>query len=103
MNEISVFGQTCRIELIIIALLVGFIAGGYMLCGCMRFKPEGFHTNTVTKYNNSPDSKSIDFFADNKSSPTCSSPWSTFGGIICPTTEQLNLIRTRGGNTTCNK
>ena len=36
MNEISIFGSKCRIEIVIICLLVGFIAGGYMLCGCMR-------------------------------------------------------------------
>ena len=36
MNEISIFGSKCRIEIVIICLLFGFIAGGYMLCGCMR-------------------------------------------------------------------
>ena len=36
MNEISIFGSKCRIEILIISLLVGFIAGGYMLCGCVR-------------------------------------------------------------------
>jgi len=107
MNEISIFGKTCRIELIIIALLVGFIAGGYMLCGCMRFKQEGFNTkqslykvsNDVSSLNGQQDS--IAFFANNPSSPNCNSIWSTYGGKICPTEEQINLIRARGGNTTC--
>tara|TARA_X000001036_G_C20680402_1_gene805724 strand:- start:1781 stop:2224 length:444 start_codon:yes stop_codon:yes gene_type:complete len=35
-NEISIFGSKCRIEIVIICLLVGFIAGGYMLCGCIK-------------------------------------------------------------------
>ena len=30
------FGSKCRIEIVIICLLVGFIAGGYMLCGSTR-------------------------------------------------------------------
>ena len=58
MNEISIFGSKCRIEILIISLLVGFIAGGYMLCGCVRPGRsyfEGMSSNPVSTsqdYNN---------------------------------------------------
>ena len=51
MNEISIFGSKCRIEIVIICLLVGFIAGGYMLCGCIRpmhHQYEGMTSNPVS-------------------------------------------------------
>jgi hypothetical protein len=51
MNEISIFGSKCRIEIIIICLLFGFIAGGYMLCGCIRpmyNRYEGMTSNPVS-------------------------------------------------------
>jgi hypothetical protein len=58
MNEISIFGSKCRIEIVIICLLVGFITGGYMLCGCLRPGRsyfEGMTSNPVSTsqdYNN---------------------------------------------------
>ena len=56
MNEISIFGSKCRIEIIIICLLFGFIAGGYMLCGCIRpmdKRYEGMEgLSTPQNYNN---------------------------------------------------
>ena len=134
MNEITIFGSKCRIEIVIICLLVGFIAGGYMLCGSTRpvisynegmtnnpattpndYNPTGGsqyswleqhqeednktlggNDNTYT-LNNTDDSK-ISMFADTKTSPTCNSSVSGYGGMYCVTPEQKNLICSRGGN-----
>ena len=135
MNEISIFGSKCRIEIVIICLLVGFIAGGYMLCGCIRpmnSKEEGmtnnpsttsndYNTNGGSQYswleqqqeednttlggndntyalNNTTTDGKISMFGDTKTSPTCNSSVSGYGGMYCLTPEQKNLICSRGGN-----
>lgn len=139
MNEISIFGSKCRIEIIIICLLAGFIAGGYMLCGCIRpihrnyegmtnnpsttsndynanggsqyswlnqeLEEEnnalGGNDNTYMLINNDDgedDDDTISMFADTKTSPTCNSSVSGYGGMYCVTPEQKKLICTRGGN-----
>ena len=135
MNEIYVFGSKCRIEIIIISLLVGFIAGGYLLCGSLKpmsryyegmsnnpvttssdFNPSGGsqyswleqhqeednttlggNDNTYTLNNNKNDSK-LSMFANTKTSPTCNSSISGYGGMYCVTPEQKKLISLRGGN-----
>tara|TARA_B100001758_G_C18416918_1_gene620890 strand:+ start:14620 stop:15039 length:420 start_codon:yes stop_codon:yes gene_type:complete len=132
MNVISIFGSKCRIEIIIICLLVGFIAGGYMLCGCIRPNNrlfEGYTNNPVsapmshnpdggnqyswvsqqeeedkttlggndnTYMNNETDSMLV--FKDTKTSSTCASQISGYGGMYCVTPEQKTIINTRGGN-----
>ena len=108
MKELKLFGRTCSIELLIIGLVIGFIAGGYMLCGCMRYETEGFSlkANQLHKSNTDVNSlqsntESIDFYANNKISPHCRSNAGSYGGQVCMTQEQVNLIRARGGNTTC--
>ena len=55
MNEISIFGSKCRIEIVIICLLVGFIAGGYMLCGCIRPGRQNFEGMTSNPVSTSQD------------------------------------------------
>ena len=34
--EFKVFGLTCRLEIVIISLLVGFVLGGHLLCSCSK-------------------------------------------------------------------
>ena len=34
--EFKVFGLECRLEVIIICLVIGFILGGHLLCSCSR-------------------------------------------------------------------
>ena len=140
MNEISIFGSKCRIEIVIICLLVGFIAGGYMLCGCIRppmnNRYEGMTSNPVSaplNYNsnggnqyswlnqenetdkntlggndntyipNDSGNNSLAMFADTKTSPTCTSQISGYGGVYCVTPEQKSVINMRGGNRTCSE
>jgi len=55
MNEISIFGSKCRIEIVIVCLLVGFIAGGYMWCGCLRPGKQYFEGMTSNPVSTSQD------------------------------------------------
>jgi hypothetical protein len=139
MNEISIFGSKCRIEIVIICLLVAFIAGGYMLCGCLRPGSQYYEgmtnkpVSTSQDYNNNGGSQyswvgqqmeedkntlggnnntyslvdgdntdAMAMFSNTKTSPTCASSLSGYGGMYCVTPEQTTLINQRGGNrTTC--
>ena len=136
MNEISIFGSKCRIEIIIICLLFGFIAGGYMLCGCIRpmdkryegmeglstpqnYNNDGGNMYSWVKQVNNKDMNSLGgnsntysviegsktgamdnlaMFANTKTSPTCASQISGYGGVYCVTPEQREFINSRGGN-----
>ena len=33
--QIKVLGMTCRIEIIVISIIVGMILGGHVLCSCV--------------------------------------------------------------------
>jgi hypothetical protein len=34
--ELKIFGHACRLEIIIVCLVVGFVLGGHLLCSCSR-------------------------------------------------------------------
>ena len=34
--QVKVFGMTCRVEIIIVSMLVGGILGGHLLCSCVK-------------------------------------------------------------------
>ena len=34
--ELKIFGQSCRLEIIIVCLAIGFVLGGHLLCSCSK-------------------------------------------------------------------
>lgn len=34
--ELKIFGQSCRLEIIVICLVVGFVLGGHLFCSCSK-------------------------------------------------------------------
>ena len=34
--DLKIFGYSCRLEIIIVCLIVGFVLGGHLLCSCSR-------------------------------------------------------------------
>ena len=34
--ELKIFGQSCRLEIIIVCVAIGFVLGGHLLCSCSK-------------------------------------------------------------------
>jgi len=99
-----------RVVMLAFFLLLGLI--GYSLCSsCFK---EGFEAVTQWKQTGElpwdgpyslpetqPEPEEMFLFANNKVSPACNkSSYTTGGGGICTTPEQLRFLNTRGGNRT---
>ena len=115
--EIKVLGLTCRVEIIVISIIVGMILGGHVLCSCTNYKMgQGVKSSWDTKQLPSIaqdlsthmgptvplPAGQLFFFANNNFSPDCCVPpqsgVSNGDGCACVTQEQVNYISSRGGN-----
>ena len=85
--DLKIFGFSCRLEVIIICLVIGFILGAHLLCSCSKIGLQ--------------EGMAMFMFADNKFKPECCpSTYTSSTGCACISQEQVNYINQRGGNRT---
>ena len=118
----KLFGCNCRLECLLVAVVLGFLMGSHLLASSMT--REGFSALDYVMNNgvHSKSYKKVDlpyekvmgptvplpegqmfFWAQNEFKPECCK-WSPVsgskGGCACPTKEQIQFLRSKGGNST---
>ena len=119
----KLFGYKLNIYLVIAAVALIFILSGSATCGCMKKSPMEAMTllvnadKFITKYNannhetlpnlhetshDAPMGNNMAIFANNEFSKDCcitnQSNYYNRNGCVCPTSEQVKLLSTRGNN-----
>jgi len=109
LGKIFMYSMKSRMVMLVFFLLLGVI--GFSLCSsCVK---EGFEAITQWKQTGElpwdgpyslPETQPVPemfMFANNKVSPDCNmSTYTTSGGGVCTTPEQLRFLNSRGGNRT---
>jgi hypothetical protein len=115
----KMFGCKCRLECLLVALVLGFLMGAHILGSSLTREgfaalgysmDKGVHSDTYKKKDSIFEKVleptvplaegSLFMFAQNKQTSDCckDSTWSGSSGCVCPTTEQINFLSSRGGN-----
>tara|TARA_X000000950_G_C13528703_1_gene502707 strand:- start:46 stop:423 length:378 start_codon:yes stop_codon:yes gene_type:complete len=118
--NIKIFGKKCRLEIIISAVVLGFILNAALFCTCLRKEgmtnlsepsmSNGVHTDKYNKVHNRsemyegpklplPEGQMF-MYANNTFKPECCKFSSVSGstGCACVTKEQNEYLNRRGGN-----
>ena len=128
--EFEVFGIKLRLEVVLLCIALGMVIGTELLCNCVKKEGFDVAASFLNHtYNNGlpsfreamtsmnlkhnptemyekvqvpmPDGR-LFFYANNEFNPECCkhSTVSGTGGCACETKEQIDFLRTRGGNKT---
>ena len=128
--EFNIFGIKVRLEVVLLCVALGMIIGTELLCSCVKKEGFNFAASYLTHsmrhgfptlketfdamkpvHNSSETYEEVKvplregrlfFYANNEFSPECCkhSTVSGTGGCACETKEQIDFLRTRGGNKT---
>jgi len=131
--EFEVFGISVRLEVVLLCVALGMVIGTELLCNCVKkdgfnvassflkhtmnnglptlketfdsMKPIHDSSETYESVQVNPPDGRLFFYANNEFSPDCCkhSSVSGSGGCACETKEQIDFLRTRGGNKTFEK
>jgi hypothetical protein len=87
--EIKVLGLTCRVEIIVISIIVGMILGGHVLCSCItpeakKQAKEGFHNALGSAPTNYKMGQGVKSSWDTKQLPSIAQDLSTHMGPTVP-------------------
>lgn len=117
--NIKILGMKCRVELLIIAVILGFLMNAMVFCTCLKQEGMSNLTDKMSagvhndSYEAIPDKSEsyrgpkvplpegqLFMYADNEFKPECCKFSSVSGsnGCACETREQKDYLNLRGGN-----
>ena len=117
--NIKILGMKCRVELLVIAVILGFLINAMLFCTCLKKEgmsnldhkmSKGVHNDTYEVVPDKSESYQgptvplpegqMFMYANNEFSPECCKFSSVSGsnGCACETKEQKQYLNLRGGN-----